>query len=68
MKLTPIRTQQASLRTSSRQTRTHILFIACHDFIRVAKGQPVELQVYEAWWFATAYANVSEAPLQEVRK
>jgi hypothetical protein len=42
----------------------HILFIACHDFIRVAKGQPVELQVYEAWWFATAYANVSEAPLR----
>jgi hypothetical protein len=42
----------------------HILFVACHDFIRVAKGQPVELQVYEAWWFATAYANVSDAPLR----
>jgi hypothetical protein len=41
-----------------------VLFIACHDFFRVTKGQPVELQVYEAWSFATAYPRVSEAPLR----
>ena len=41
-----------------------VLFIACHDFARIAKGQPIELQVYEAWWFATAHAKVSEAPLR----
>lgn len=41
-----------------------VLFVACHDFSRVAKGQPVELQVYEAWWFATAYGRVTDAPLR----
>jgi hypothetical protein len=41
-----------------------VLFIACHDFLRIAKGQPVELQVFEAWWLATAHARVSEAPLR----
>jgi hypothetical protein len=41
-----------------------ILFIACHDFLRVAKGQPIEMQVFEAWWFATAHVKVSEAPLR----
>jgi hypothetical protein len=41
-----------------------VLFIACHDFLRVTKGQPVELQVFEAWWFATAYPRVSNAPLR----
>jgi len=29
----------------------HVLFVACHDFARIAGGQPIELQVYEAWWF-----------------
>jgi hypothetical protein len=41
-----------------------ILFVACHDFSRIAKGQPVELQVYEAWWFAITYARVTDAPLR----
>jgi hypothetical protein len=41
-----------------------ILFIACHDFLRIAKGQPIEMQVFEAWWFATAHVRVSDAPLR----
>jgi hypothetical protein len=41
-----------------------VLFVACHDFHRVAKGQPVELQVFEAWYFATAFERVSAAPLR----
>jgi hypothetical protein len=41
-----------------------VLFIACHDFARIAGGQPIEMQVFEAWWFATAYAKVSTAPLR----
>lgn len=43
----------------------HVLFIACHDFGRVAKGQPIELQVYEAWWLAKYFERVSEAPLRQ---
>jgi hypothetical protein len=39
-----------------------VLFIGCHDFLRVAKGQPIELQVFEAWWFATAHAKVELSP------
>jgi hypothetical protein len=41
-----------------------VLFIACHDFHRVAKGQPIELQVYEAWHLAQVFKKVSEAPLR----
>jgi hypothetical protein len=40
-----------------------VLYIACHDFHRVAKGQPIELQVYEAWHLAQVFERVSEAPL-----
>jgi hypothetical protein len=41
-----------------------ILLVACHDFGRVAKGMSVELQVYEAWWYARQYKKVSDAPLR----
>jgi hypothetical protein len=41
-----------------------VLFIACHDFHRVTGGQPIELQVYEAWWHATSHRKVSDAPLR----
>jgi hypothetical protein len=41
-----------------------VLYIACHAFHRVAKGQPVELQVFEAWYLATAFEKVSAAPLR----
>jgi hypothetical protein len=41
-----------------------VLFVACHDFSRIAKGQPIELQVYEAWWFATTYNRIADAPFR----
>jgi hypothetical protein len=41
-----------------------VLFIACHDFHRVAKGMPVELQVFEAWRWALAFKRVRDAPLR----
>src|SRR5262249_36797086 len=41
-----------------------LLFVACHDFGRIAKGQPIEAQVFEAWWFAQAFEKVREAPLR----
>jgi hypothetical protein len=40
-----------------------VLYVACRDFHRVAKGQPVELQVFVAWYLATAFERVSAAPL-----
>jgi hypothetical protein len=52
------------LENFSDQDTDLILFIACHDFHRVAKGQPIELQVFEAWYFATAFKRVSDAPLR----
>jgi hypothetical protein len=41
-----------------------VLFIASHDFLRVTGGQPIELQVYEAWWQAQSHKKVSDAPLR----
>jgi hypothetical protein len=41
-----------------------VLFIACHDFGRVTGGKPIELQVYEAWWFAQAFKKVGDAGLR----
>src|SRR4051812_39712892 len=32
--------------------------------LTVAGGQPIELQVYEAWWFALTHKHVSKAPLR----
>ena len=39
-----------------------VLFVACHDFDRVAKGMPIELQVYEAWWLSKQDQSVSIFP------
>jgi hypothetical protein len=41
-----------------------VLYIACHDFFRIAKGLAIELQVFEAWYFAIAFPQVSKAPLR----
>lgn len=44
---------------------THVdamLQIACHDFGRVARGMPIEAQVYEAWVSTLAYKRISDAP------
>ena len=41
-----------------------LLLIACKDFGIIAKGMPIELQVYEAWWFAIAHESISKAPLR----
>jgi hypothetical protein len=41
-----------------------VLVLACHDFGRIAKGMPVEAQVFEAWIYALAYLRVSEAGLR----
>jgi hypothetical protein len=54
----------AVLETLTEQDTDMVLYVACHDFHRVAKGQPVELQVFEAWYFATAFERVSAAPLR----
>jgi hypothetical protein len=44
-----------------------ILFLACHDFGRVAGGMPIEAQVFEAWAFAATIERVSDAPLRTQR-
>ena len=49
----------AVLETFTEQDTDLVLYVACHDFHRVAKGQPVELQVFEAWYFATAFEKVA---------
>jgi hypothetical protein len=36
----------AVLETFTEQDTDLVLYVACHDFHRVAKGQPVELQVF----------------------
>jgi hypothetical protein len=41
----------------------NLLFVACHDFGRVTGGKPIELQVYEAWWFAQ-FKKVGDAGLR----
>jgi len=41
-----------------------VLFLACHDFGRVADGMPIELQVFEAWAYAATIKRVSDAPLR----
>jgi hypothetical protein len=41
-----------------------LLYIACHDFQRIAKGQPVELQVYEVWSLTRHWIKVPDAPLK----
>jgi hypothetical protein len=41
-----------------------VLFLACHDFGRVAGGMPIEAQIFEAWAYAATIKRVSEAPLR----
>jgi hypothetical protein len=58
------RNPTAVLETFTERDTDLVLYIACHDFHRVAKGQPVELQVFEAWYFATGFERVNDAPLR----
>ena len=58
------RDPSAKLETFTVQDTEMVLYIACHDFFRIANGQPIELQVYEAWCFATSFPQVSKAPLR----
>jgi hypothetical protein len=58
------RNPAAVLETFTERDTDLVLYVACHQFHRVAKGQPVELQVFEAWYFATAFERVSAAPLR----
>jgi hypothetical protein len=41
-----------------------VLFLACHDFKRVADGMPIEAQVFEVWAYAATIERVSDAPLR----
>jgi hypothetical protein len=54
----------AVLTAFTEQDADIVLYVACHDFHRVAKGMPIELQVYEAWHLAQAFDRVSDAPLR----
>lgn len=58
------RNPTAVLETFTERDTDLVLYIACHDFHRVTKGQPVELQVFEAWHLATSFKRVSAAPLR----
>jgi hypothetical protein len=40
------------------------LYLACHDFGRVADGMPIEAQVFEAWAYTANIKRVSDAPLR----
>lgn len=42
---------------------TNLLLIACHDFGRVAKGMPVEAQVFEAWFHVRNPTPLRSIPL-----
>jgi hypothetical protein len=44
-----------------------VLYLACHDFGRVAGGMPVEAQVFEAWVYAATIKRVSDVPLRNQR-
>ena len=55
---------EAVLENFEEQDADLVLFTACRDFHRVAKGMPVELQVYEAWRWALAFERVRDAPLR----
>jgi len=39
-----------------------VLFIACHDFARIAGGMPVQAQVYEAFFWAQVFPRIQNAP------
>ena len=54
----------AKLENFTLQDAEMILYIGCHDFHRIANGLPIELQVYQPWYFAVAFPRVSKAPLR----
>ena len=54
----------AKLENFTLQDAEMILYIGCHDFHRIANGLPIELQVYQPWYFAVAFPKVSKAPLR----
>lgn len=58
------RDPQAVLSTLTEADADTLLFVAANDFGRVAKGQPIELQVYECWWLAQLWRRVSDAPIK----
>jgi hypothetical protein len=41
-----------------------ILFVATTDFARVTGGMPIEVQVYQAWFYATFVKRVSQGGLR----
>ena len=41
-----------------------LLWIASHDFGRVAGGMPIEAQVFEAWFYAITVKRVSDGGLK----
>jgi hypothetical protein len=45
-----------------------LLFIAGHDFASVTGGMPIELQVFEAWYFAAMIKRVSAFTLPRQEK
>jgi hypothetical protein len=52
----------AKLEAFTQHDAEMVLYIACFDFMRIAKGQAIELQVYGAWYFATAFPQVIPRP------
>jgi hypothetical protein len=54
----------ATLETLTDADVEMLLFVAAHDFYRIAKGQPIEAQVFEAWHLARHWKRVSDAPLK----
>ncbi len=58
------RDPQAVLEELTENDVDNLLFVACHDLLRVAKGQPIEAQVFEAWWLAISWPKVAQAPLK----
>jgi hypothetical protein len=51
----------AVLETFTEKDADMVLYVACNDFSRVAKGMPIELQVYASWWLAQIFKSVSDA-------
>ena len=41
-----------------------LLFVACHDLLRIAKRQPVEAQVFVVWYLAISWPKVARASLR----
>jgi hypothetical protein len=48
----------------SDQVNDFMLFWACRDFVTVAKGLPIEAQVFDSWFFATQVKRVRDGGLR----